>query len=787
MAIKQGILFISAITIIVLSSALVGIVNNYSPSKITTTGDITTPAPTRLNSETATAEDGSDGAVNRTTVDLDALFTYLDLLYEPDAGTVQSRIDGFSTTVAVYQFLSILKLSSMEKYMIPSESIEERINSANFVSLKVASKGFRITSGVKEPSVAGTFGAILSLQLMNEQDKLDEIILNGTIIPWLENERFTNDTSQVGGGYHELGDAVTFETTLMALMIYEALSETISSQIKDNVTSWLVSNWKEDHFDDPNREDSLIVENWFAVKSLSIMNKSGDITPAELMGYGENILNWLNGLVVDTGIDEGSFAAGNTGTVTETATALATMSVLGNINQTEADLNQTTRFFIESQFLNETAGSDYGGFSQNNLTHDSASGRYQVSLASTYYGIMGLYLTGHLLNISDVEVTIETGYSREAGNTDAKNEILQGVTTDLFVIMAYEKYKTLTGIDVTFSGTSWNIVRDLTELVVLNGETRFYEYKFRLHNDSWVLGTHELSGSYSLKNFTLLPAEAQTFRVNLTVRLGLESILNKTGNVVPGEGLNLKIRAYNGSETHNNFMNFTEGTLNLTWFMPNSTQKLITSQNIVFPQNFTDFNITIPKNAELGWWRIQVVHYNSSQSIIYSNTNVTIDVRTEIYLTAISGVLSANPSENYQINVTFAYANGTFPAHVNATCFFENNATKTILFNTTVEPVATSSGKFSLNSTDYIPKKLYFGYYNLSIRMSWNLTTGEYYTITVRNATLSMLHVTGTVVLTDSTTFPENVSPGQLISFKTNVSILSPQNDTFVLEENLAL
>ncbi|MHA2295987.1 MAG: prenyltransferase/squalene oxidase repeat-containing protein [Candidatus Hodarchaeales archaeon] len=791
MVTKQGIAFVTIILIIVLNGTLVGMASNHSTSTITTTDNLTSSESTRLNTVTTTVEESSEAASNRSKLDLAALFTYLDVLYEPAGGTVRNRDGGFTTTMGVYQLLSILKLTGMEKYLIPTESSEELIHSANLVSLKVENEGYKITERVSIPSIAGTFGAIQSLQLMNEKEKLDEITDNGTLIPWMENERFISLAPQSGGGFHEFDSDLSFEANFMAITIYETLNESISELIKDNVTTWIVSNWKDGYFDDPSEELSHIVETWLAVKCLTMLNKSGDIVPPELVGFKESILDWLNGLLIESGPFAGSFTTNVNGTVIETATALATMTLLENLGQSRANLNQTTKFFLDSQFLSDETSSDYGGFSNNNLTHDDPVERYFVSMKYSYHAILGLYLTGHLFNNTDLEFTVETKYSRDSGSTYAKNEILQGTSTDFFVSVTSLDYKTFTGLEMNITGpdTTWNITRDISELMILKEQTNLYEYKFMLQNHSWDIGTYELVGNYSLKNFTLLSVKPRSFTINVSVRLGIELLLNTTGEILPGEAINLKILAHNGSEDHDNYMNITKGTLNLTWFMPNTTQMLIVTRNITFPQNYSDFNLTIPENAELGRWKIQVVHYNSTSGIeiIYSRTNITLEVRTEVRLTSISGVLSTNPGKNYHIDLTFAYKNGTFPRHVNATCFFENNATQVVMFNTTVEPVTQNQGKFSLNSTDSIPKKLLFGHYNISVRISWNLTSTEYYTISVRNETLPMLQITGNVVLTDNDDFPEIVTPGQLITFKTNVSILTPLNETYTVEENLTL
>ena len=88
--------------------------------------------------------------------------------------------------------------------------------------------------------------------------------------------------------------------------------------------------------------------------------------------------------------------------------------------------------------------------------------------------------------------------------------------------------------------------------------------------------------------------------------------------------------------------------------------------------------------------------------------------------------------------------------------------------NTTVEPVAIGEGKFRLNSTDTIPNKLWAGFYNLSLIISWNVTHDDYYIVYyIFNSSLAQLHLLGDAVISNQSDFQSTISPGQLLEFYT--------------------
>ncbi|MHA1447841.1 MAG: prenyltransferase/squalene oxidase repeat-containing protein [Candidatus Hodarchaeales archaeon] len=769
MATRQNIAFILILAFIMLSGTRASGTTNWLISA--NTDENTAPIsnieyPDAVNK---IAEEETDMEVNRTKLDLDALFDYLDQLYNPTSGKVQTRINGYTTSIAVFQYLSVLKLTGIEKYMIGSESLNEIIFSSNLDILKDG-PGYKINDDAEQASIAGSYGVITSLELMDEVEKLNIIAENGSIIEWLNTQRFTNITAQTGY-FKDPGFPADFETTYMALKIYDILDFEIPDTIKDNVSNWIISTWDTDHFVEPFTEESAIVSNWFAVNSLRLLNKSSDIVYPELNGYEDELTAWLDSF---RSSDDGGYTISNNSTVTETGAALALIHTLGTFNSSTVDLNQTLQFIIDTQYLSVDSSRNYGGFSPNPSTHNNSEGRQQVSLKNTFYSCIGLFTAGYLLNQTDIQFTIETKYSRDNGNTDAKNEVLQGVGTNLYLEIAGLEYKSFTGLDVELSHPSLNITRNLNDDQVINTETGLYEYGFILYNDSWELGPKSLSGTYALRNFTLFPVSVNTFNVNLTVNYGLDLTINKSGSFVPGEGFNLKILAYNGSTDNGNYQNITTGTLNLTWMMPNKTRKLISSDDVVFPNNITEYNLSIPVQADLGIWSLQIAHLNVSQSITYSSFNVSFEVNTGIELTEISGDLEVDPGDNYQIEIVFKYDNGTFPAIINATCFIENNKTSDIVFNTTVEPVAIGAGRFRLNTSDIIPNKLWAGYYNLSFVLSWNVSYSENYISNhVSNSTLRQLQLFGDAVVWNQTDFPSIVNPGQYISFLTNISILT--------------
>lgn len=739
-----------------------------------------TPSPITLDPlvlRTAVLAEDDDTGVARN-LSMDDLLGYMKGLYDTQSSSFRDSTKGFNTTVATSQALALLQLTGLQSYVFGASEktkIWDRLMDG-----RTDEGGFRVHSSVDEASVIGTYGALVAGQLLDRGFSLKQIKNS------VENYLLSHYNDTLGGfveSYDSTDQVDVVRTTYHAVHGLDALGYSFTVAQVDAISGMLDGMWDNtDKLFVPHEDstDSSVLTSFYAITTMRFLNKSQPIPAANWDKYKTGLATSVTSLQDTTGgVDDGAVVVpGFDPNVVDTGSALAllyTIDELGTLNLTAAD-----QFLLRSQLLTDEEVLGVGGFSYNNSTHNST--KTQVQLRYSYFSVLGLYASGYVTN--NTEVLVSTSFNRLGQYSDRTNEVVVGnFESEIYSqvqLLDFRSYQNLT-IDVQVS--NWD-VRYNRSVSVVEGEGT--EFAFRIYNTTdynWTLGEHLLEGSYAIRNFTTIPTQLVAFEDSLNVRLPFYNSLNGSSSALtaqPGDHIR-GVAIFDNDTVYKANLNYTVyGNLSVNLVFPNGTQvdlnttsSFNVTENITYPfvldlANDTYlYNFTIPDDAPLGDYYINLTHTNSSDGSVLTYTTHQFEVRTGLELLALTHSAGEDlvlyPSESYDLNLTIAYLNGNMSAGVDqAYAHFTEVETNARLF--TVHLVQIGGTAFQTNTTETVPVRLLMGDYNVTVEVVWNSTTTEgTFNSTVTNATLPTVEVGGYPVLDNITLRPSNTRGNQEI------------------------
>ncbi|MHA2113786.1 MAG: hypothetical protein ACW98W_20210, partial [Candidatus Hodarchaeales archaeon] len=143
------------------------------------------------------------------------------------------------------------------------------------------------------------------------------------------------------------------------------------------------------------------------------------------------------------------------------------------------------------------------------------------------------------------------------------------------------------------------------------------------------------------------------------------------------------------------------------------------------------FNIPFLNNSLLGDYKL-TLSFNVSSFLV--DIMIPIVVYDDITIVEIENVSDYNPGDSMNINVSLEYSNGFFTPNANATLFFISNKTQSEVFN------------LSLSNSQNCPTRFLAGFYNLTVKLYWNTSTG-YKIDSLNNGSLQNIQIKGVPLL----------------------------------------
>ncbi len=713
--------------------------------------------------------DESNG-VNNDNLDVESLNDYITSLFDDDSGLFSEMPDGILTTVATFEALSILRFLGLDYHFFQDwQEAERKITNYLLVELKDDSGGFLLAPDVKTPSLEGTFGVVTSLWIMNELPvpNLKQQALG--VLDFVINQTFNPDE----GSFHTKSYESAIKAIFQALIIIDLsfkvstnpklvkLDENISPKVNDTVLSFMTNHSENifsfiiaksvdnSYFDfqDPNL--SLIEETWYALKSIEILEKYGSrlgITfSRNLSEYEDSVKTWLKLQKKDTGKTKGGFGTSDYATVSETGLAYAILDLFNATN--EFDHENTIKFIYSSQFLEEENRSylaseaiHFGGFAKNNLTYSTTGQNKMVNIHDSYYALLALLLSNDIFN--SIELSLETSHFKETQYINKSNLIIQGRPADIDQIFTTYNYKSHGSLLLISIVDNWNLTHiEYTETnSAFSGKEKAI-YEVKLENDSqntfnWTLGSHRLTNMLSIRNLPIIRKPEYNLTDSLFV--GYEPKINFDPFLIkPGDSVNTTIYYQNRSTLTYSTQNITIGSLSVNITSPmNRTSFLFSFLPLNTTINATKFILNFETEAVLGTYELTLLF---NQSNYFDLIHVPIEVSDTISLYNISKISNYYPGEPMNLNVSLKYSNGKFTPDANASLVFISNKTKLEVFNLTLDYV--EGNTYSTRNFN-CPTRNLFGFYNVSIRLTWNTSSG-FRTDSIHNNTLPNICIKG--------------------------------------------
>ncbi|MFX0122807.1 MAG: hypothetical protein ACFFAE_04160 [Candidatus Hodarchaeota archaeon] len=698
----------------------------------------------------------NDNQIGNNTLDIKALYEYVGSLYQEEKGFLETN-EGFATSTATYEALSILRFFGLDYYQFGSDWEEKEVSlSDNLLNLrdKAGSGGFYLGSDPEAQilSLEGTFGVTTSLWIMNELPlKLKPItpeLLDFVINTTFDYEEF---------GFHEYGQVdCSIKATFEALTILDLsrktviipelidvektplVNETVLGFMTDysvNIVEFLGSSWESDsYFNSHSPFQSKIEDTWYALQSIKILEQFGNLLdislPNNLDDFKEGVLNWLKSLKKTTGVTKGGFGTSEYATVTETGITYNIFRLFNATEEIKDTQSDTISFIYSSQFLkreNRTYRRSelphIGGFGPNNLTYHDSEKSKQVNIHSTYYAALTLLLSGDIFN--SIDLSLETTHYQEIvqeypNSMNKTNYIIQGKPAIIEQYFEIYNYKSHGSLELNTAVDNWNFSHpDYTE-----NNPNFYGksnalYVVDLVQDlqadfNWTLGPHKLTNMLIIRNLPVI--EPQVYYCNSTLFVGVDpKIKFGSQDIKPGDNVNVTIFYQNRSVPDLSINNVTDGTVstilespdekNQTWFELKPINTTIGAIN--YEWNVSD-------QALLGTWTLFTTFNQSKFEIIFINQIEVIDT---VILDNISSMPQYYPGENMNLNVSLKYSNGNFTTNANASVVFTSNETQKEVFNLTLQYL---QGTIYTTRGINCPTRFLYGFYNISVRLVWN-------------------------------------------------------------------
>jgi hypothetical protein len=676
------------------------------------------------------------------------LFNYIRSSYSSNSfqDSKQNQLD---TTITVSRGLAILKMIGLTGYAIPLGNGTSIYSDFSPIS---ANGGFSIHSSISESSVMGTYGVLLSSQLLNLAVKLTQI--QDQVTNYLLSKYSTFST---GSGFKEDYQTVlngSILTTYYGVQSLSILNYKFSQDQIDQISEFLLSMWDNNSFffrNENDKEQSEILTSFQAISILNTLNKSGNIDSNLWLNIKNGFPSYINSNQESSGVFNGGIHSNSiNANVDDTGSAISALYILDKTQ--EINLTSAIDFILQSQYLGSIFSDDKGGFSSNNATHSETSQNSDVKLRHTYYAILGLYASGYLTNHTDI--SLQTQFSKENNVNDLENEIIVGQNTSLSMNLNVMNFKNIyqeTNIDLDVNQLeSSYLTTDNTNEVIGS------EFKFVIKNttqSNFYLGKHSVKTTYSLTNFSIIPVKINTYESEINVRFPITSKINDISSsleVNPGDLLTGEIIFDNNTVNSTQISYNTLGNLSINLVFPNSTNLILNSSND-FPLLMTNknylFNYTFPMDAVLGDYVINITYNNGTGTLFY--TQQMIKVTTELFIKAI--ISNSNnfiyPGSSYGLNFTIIYENGYINPGISLIkAKFLESTSNLEKFSTTLEYI--SGDIFQINTSDLVPIGLFTGSYNISLEFSWYSNTTKSTLLRNRlNSTLQLIQYEGTPIL----------------------------------------
>ncbi|MHA1444030.1 MAG: hypothetical protein ACTSR4_04700, partial [Candidatus Hodarchaeales archaeon] len=709
--------------------------------------------------------DGEKNYIGNYSFDPESFADYIGSLYDKDEAIFFENVGGYSTSVATYEALASLRIFGLDYYQFGNQwqDYELAIADKLIIDLEDPSEsgGFLLTTEVNDPSVEGTFGVVNSLWLMDELTlKLKP--LTPKLFNYIENHTF----SKVDYGFYELDSISDLKTTFQALSILEMIYDVVLEVVDDTITpivnqsirdfmgnylsnifNFVNNTFGEDSFfHDGNEHRSPIENTWYALKSIAILEHFSNLfnisMSNSLTDYQSPVTNWLNSLVKNSGLTSGGFGFEEDATTKETGLAYAIHSLFNttdNINHLAA-----ISFINSSQFLqheNRTYITServhLGGFGPNNITYSNSDSNNRINIHDTYYASLAYLFSGSVFE--SIELSLESTYFQQNPQINATNYIMQGEISTLEMSLISYDYVSHGSLNLITSIDNW----DITHPSYNEHNSAFYgqnvaQYEVTIANDSESI-------------------------LNTSVIVGYDLIYDFTPFLIkPGEIVNATVYFQNRSTINFETTNITEGTLSVNITTPNdNTTELLSPTPINISTTAINFKIHFLNDSSLGDYIL---------ALIYENTSFTID-----------------------INVSLEYSNGFFTPDANATLFFISNKTQSEVFNLSLEHI---TGNIYSSVSQNCPTRFLAGFYNLTVKLSWNVTTG-YDVDSLSNDTLQNIQIKGIPLLylssltTDyrdtSLTESDSIYYGETVNYSFNIGFDTPSGILNISESDFKL
>jgi hypothetical protein len=704
--------------------------------------------------------------------DLESLAEYIDSLYDTTQAIFFESVDGFSTSIATYEALAVLRIFGLDYYQFFSnwQNYEVAIADKLLDDLKdeSGSGGFRLSPIVSNPSIEGTFGVVNSLWLMNQLslhlNKKAQDIMNYTI-------RDTFDLTEFG--FHENGRNPDLKSTFQALSILDSIYKVVfevqdptitpivNQTIRDFMTNYAVNIFDfinsflvdTTYFYDNTSLRSPIEETWYALQAISVLENFSTLLgislPKNLIDYQLPIQSWLPLFLKDTGMTKGGYGFSESATTQETGIVYA-ISHLLNITE-DIDHIEALKFINSSQFLKRenrtyiiTEKIDIGGFSPNNLTHSQPDTSNRVNIHDTYYASL-VYLLS--LNVFDsINLNLETTYFKNYPQINQSNYFIQGEISSLYLGMTTFDYKSHGSLGLTTTIDNWKITHPSYSE---NNEVFTREssaiYRINIENDSeanfnWTLGSHQIINHLSIRNFPVI--QSPVYLLNSTIVVGYAPQYDFGSALIkPGLTVNATVYFQNRSVNTYEIANITSGSLSANITSPNDQiDNLLTYEPMNITANAFQFKIPFNNQSLLGTWDLS---FKLNNSLTTLETFVPLEVFDVVRLVNITKLPAYYPGSPMNINVSLEYSNGFFTPDANASLLFISNETEDEVFAVNLS-YSTSNVYTSIDQ--YSPTKFIAGFYNLSVKLSWKYSSA-YQISKISNSTLTNIRIGGTPVL----------------------------------------
>ncbi|MHA2052519.1 MAG: hypothetical protein ACW99F_02875 [Candidatus Hodarchaeales archaeon] len=706
--------------------------------------------------------------------DPESMLQYVDELYDETDAIFFESIGGFSTSIATFEALSILRIFGLDYYQFGAEweNIEVAIADKLIVDLKdEESGGFLIATEATTPSVEGTFGVVNTLWVMDEITLKLKPNVEG-ILDFL----ISNTFDQENHGFKEVNHEPNLKTTFQALSIIETsykpvfneFDETTSENINKTILEFM-TNYSVDifnfinssivdntYFFDGNPYRSPIEDTWYAIKSINILEYFNTILgsnlPKKTVDYRDPVKNWLQTLVKNNGQTKGGYGVSEEATLKETGLTYILSDLLNITN--EIDDAEALLFVNSSQFLKRenrtylaSENVHLGGYGPNNISFSNSDQNHQISVHNTYYASLAYLFSSSIFEAMDPN--LETSYYQSNPEINISNYIIQGEISSLEMNFPTYNYEPHGSLSLTMEIDNW----DLDYISYNERNPVFYgksvaKYKVNILNDSsqnynWTLGTHDISINLSVRKLPVF--DSPNYTLNSTITVGYAPKYHLVPSLIkPGTTLNATVYYQNRSTISYSPVNITEGNLTTNLTSPNNqVTEILTFEPVNMTIEAFYFNIAFSNESLLGTWKL-FLSFNISNFVV--EINIDLDLSDEINFVNIESEEYFYPGDQMNINITLEYSNGNFTKYANASLAFTSNETDTEVFLLRLSHI---SGNNYSSLNENCPLRLLTGFYNVSIKLYWNTTNGYQESI-VKNESLTTVEIKGIPIIVNS-------------------------------------